>query len=234
MKNFLLGLTIIVLGVSLWWYWPSNETTAVSVLWDVTDSSIAGPDSESIRKLFHLEDNKWQGADFRYSTITDLSLNEMSEAHIKASFSLLSNEFERTSEVAAFNANVNTILSAGKLRGEGRIHTSAYKPISRELMHLSESAAEKKILVVYSDLMENESDFSLYGKNMLELIEKNPESVKEAFLKEMPLPSLSGITVYFVYTPKSEIQDKEFSILSQLYASMLEAKGANVYIVPNL
>ncbi len=234
MKNFLLGLAIILFGLSIPKLWPTKEITAVSILRDVTDSSIAEPDSQSVAKLYDLTDTKWKGGAFRYSTISDLNLNQFSETHLDAAFMLFSNEFERDKQVQDFTNDIATILTRAKADSIGRAHTSAYKPIATELKRLSESFAQKKILIVYSDLMENDSDFSLYGKNTLELIDKNPESVKQEFAKQVPLPSLSGITVYLVFQPTSEIGDKQFSVMSHIYSEMLQEAGAQVYIVPNL
>jgi hypothetical protein len=82
--------------------------------------------------------------------------------------------------------------------------------------------------------MENENGLSLYSKNILQTIEQNPELIKGVFEKEEPLPNLSGITVYFIFQPKDTVQDYQFKVMSQMYKSILEEKGAIVNIKANL
>lgn len=228
-------LLFSLIGAALYFTNLRTETTEVSVFRDVTDSILAKPDAKQIQSLFHLSgDKKYNGAQFRFANLSDVSYNQSLEATIEPTGALFANELTRDKQIARFNDSVANILEKTKGDSIGREHSSLYVPLATELNRLAQSEAKTKIAVVFSDLMENDLDLSLYNQSELQLIESNPDSLKSVFEKRLPLISLQGITIHLIYQPKDIEGDREFRIVSGFYKKMLEEKGGTVFIQANL
>lgn len=210
-----------------------STTTELIVMRDVTENQLAVLSAEEIYLLTHLTD-KWNGATVVFTDLTDVSLNNVKEINIAPANNWLSNEPERDREVAKFKTQLFLLVSSFQQDTVGRSHSSIYLPIARELNKLSKSNADKKILVIYSDLMENEPDFSFYSKEKFQLLKTNPDSVENIFSHEQPLNSLSGIEVHFVFQPKDAFADAQYKLVFAFYKNMLEKHGATVYLGANL
>ncbi len=235
MKTTLIVLLIIVSSFAAGIvFFQKGHTTEISVLSDITDTLSAEPDTSAILTYYNLETQKWNGAVFRFSTISDVSLNKYKTATLETAGELLSNELDRDKAIRNFKSGIVGVLNQYNQNMSGREHSSVYRPIATELIRLKESQAQTKILLIYSDLMENDAAFSMYEKSSFQLVEKNPKVVIELFQRQVALPGLHGITVYFIYHPRTPQQDNEFIVLSQLYAKMLREKGATVFIRANL
>ena len=228
-------LLFSLLGAVLYFSNIRTEMTEVSVFRDVTDSILAKPETKQIQSLFHLSgDKKYNGAQFRFANLSDVSYNQSFEAVIEPTGALFANELTRDKQITRFNDSISNILEKTKGDSIGREHSSLYVPLATELNHLAQSDSKTKIAVVYSDLMENDLDISLYNQSELQLIESNPDTLKTVFEKRLPLSSLHGVTVYLIYQPKDVEGDREFRIVSGFYKKMLEEKGAIVFITANL
>ncbi|HLG35753.1 MAG TPA: hypothetical protein VI757_12800 [Bacteroidia bacterium] len=226
---------IILLSASAVFLVRSYKTPPVAevvVLRDITDSLLAQPQADNILSLYDFDKSKWNGTGFRFVDLSDVSFNHASEAKIETANQWLSNEPEREKEIKNFKSKVAEILSQKK--AVGKSHSSVYLPLARELNRLSRNRANRKILLVYSDLMENSPDISFYDIKTFHLFQSNPDSLKNLFEKIQSLNSLNGIEMYFVFQPKDVIQDSEFKIVSEFYRKMLEEKGAQVTIAANL
>jgi len=210
-------------------------TSQISVLRDITDKHLAQPKADEILSLFSLSgDAKWNGAVFRFSNLSDISYNPSSEVSVDAQSQWLSNELARDKAIQKFRDSVSAVLASAQNDSVGKEHSSIYLPVANELNRLSQSTAQKRILLVYSDLMDNDVDVSLYAKDQFRLLELHPDSLRQTFEQRMPLQRLNGIEVYFIYQPIDAEQDKEFRIVSGFYKSLLESKGATVHIGANL
>ena len=114
-QRILIGGGMVALGIFLFFHWfMSNDTKVVSVIVDITDSQKAKPDIVGIRSIFNLTENKWKGSVFRYSNLTDVSLNETKEKSIPKRSVLLSNEFERAKEINEFSDFIIASLSENR------------------------------------------------------------------------------------------------------------------------
>lgn len=210
-------------------------TVEVAVLRDVTDTLLAEPKANEILPLFNLSgDDKWNGAVFHFSTISDVSYNKISETKIEATNKWLSNEMERDREIKKFQNEISGIISDSAKENVGKKHSSIYVSIARELNRLAVSKSQKRILLIYSDLMENDLDVSLYKPKEIGLLKSNPDSLKNLFEKMEPLSSLTGVEVYLIYQPANIETDSEFHVVSNFYRNLLEARGAKVTIEANL
>ena len=213
---------------------PKLSTTEVSVFRDVTSQHLAQPDSGALLKFYDFSDNEWNGGIFRFTNITDVSANPVIEVSIDPANKWLSSLPQRNQNIQKFEGQVEQITTNAQQDTVGRWHSSIYLPIAREINRLSQSTANRRVLVVYSDLMENEPDFSFYSSSTFSLLQSNPEVVTKFFEQEQSLGQLNGIEVYFIYQPDSTLSDQQFNVVSGFYKNLLEAKGAKVTIEANL
>lgn len=209
-------------------------TTEVIVLNDVTDKFLSRPVPSDILSLYGLGKNQFNGGIFRFSDLTDVSMNQTQEEKIGSVNQWLSNQFQRQNQVDSFNSGVTAIITQANHVSDGENNSSIYLPLATALNQLCQSNADKKYLLVYSDLMENTPQVTFYSEAMLQEIEQKPKSVQALFTAEQQLPSLKGITIYLLYEPTDPLQDEEYRIVSKFYQDLLVGKGATVIISPNL
>ena len=212
---------------------PKLSTTEVSVFRDVTSQHLAQPDSGALLKFYDFSDNEWNGGIFRFTNITDVSANPVIEVRIDPANKWLSSLPQRNQNIQTFERQVQQIITNAQQDTVGRWHSSIYLPIARELNLLSQSTANRRVLVIYSDLMENDG-FSFYNQSTFSLLQSNPDVVTKFFEQEQPLGQLNGIEVYFIFQPDSTLSDQQFNVVSGFYKNLLQAKGANVIIEANL
>ena len=234
MKTFisiLISIAIITLIVAC--NSEEESTTEVVILHDITDTHIAQPDTQEILSLFHIQ-NKWNGGVFYFTDLTDVSYNQTKQAKLEPRNEWISNEFDREKEIKKFKEEIAEIIKNETMGNTEKTNSAIYLPIARELNKLKNSKAQRRILVVYSDLMENTETLTFYKKDDFEQLKINPKQIKEAFEKQATLDSLNGIEVYFIYQPAENNSDQKFQILSGFYKKLLEDKGAKVIISANL
>ena len=203
---------------------PKTSSTETSVLRDITEKHLAQPDANEIYGLYDLSQNPLNGAVFHFKNLSDVSYNYDKEAKIEAQNLWSSNELERTKEIKGFKNSMDEII----------VNSSLYLPIARELNHISQSKADKKYLLIYSDLMENTIDVSFYNKKIVAQLQTNPEAIRKYFEQLQALQNLNGIEVYLIYLPIDSESDKIFTIVSAFYKKLLEDKGAKVNISANI
>src|SRR5665213_1005000 len=173
-------LIVTIAGVSTAVYFSnSNQSTEVSVLRDVTELHLSQPMANEILLLYGLDTQKWNGGDFHFANISDVSYNQNKEAHIGTANQWLSNEYDRTKTVKQFYSFITQIFTDAQKDTIGRWHSSIYVPLVNELNRLSQSNAKRRILLVYSDLMENDLNLSFYDKRTLSFLTSNPDIIRK-------------------------------------------------------
>jgi len=234
MKSFIVFLIAIVVIGFVACSSKDLSTVEVSVLYDITEKKSVVPNIDEIISLYNFE-NKYNGGVFKLIEITDVSFNPVLFAKIDAENRWLSNEMDRDKKIKGFKSRVSEfIVKAGK-DSSGKDNSSIYLPIAAELNKLAGDKVNlRRVLIVYSDLMENTNELSFYKKEDFELLNANPEKVKSYFEKLLKLNSISGIEVYFIYQPINNIDDQDYRLVSGFYRKLLESKGAKVNISANI
>jgi hypothetical protein len=215
---------------------PKRTTTDIPVLVDVTEPLLAWPDAKEIVKFYEFDTDEMQGASFRLTIVSDVSINRQIVFSLPAAGkSFETNRYTRKREVAQFETDVTgsiTALTSDTIIGRDR--SSVFIPIARELVRLSQSTAERRALIIYSDLMENTADITFYDRKTLALMRTHPETIRAQLITKASLADLTGVEVHIVYQPKDAAADDTFRIVSGFYKTMLEEKGATVSIGANL
>lgn len=234
MKALLLTiLSVAVISVFIACHSEKPHTTEIVMLRDITDPSTEKPSIDALVTLFDLKKYPLNGAKFRFGNLSDVSYNRTSEARIAPQDKWTSNEMERAREIEKFKKEVENSISTSK-DSANRNNSSLYLPIARELNLLSKSKTERKILVIFSDLMENTPGLSFYRVGDFQLLKTNPDSLKNYFESKLAINPLGGIEIYFIYQPKEMVSDERFQSISEFYRKLLESKGATVSISANL
>lgn len=213
----------------------SRYDADITLAMDRTGSYVPSvPDKEAIKQAFQVHSELWKGARFQLMSLSDVDLNRSYEAKIEPECKYFGNIYQRKKEAAEFSKQLN--VSIDKLLSEpiGRPSSSLFIPISKELARLSKSDAKRKILIVYSDLVEESSVISFSNQKTLAMLKQNPDSAMAILNKEAPLPSLNGIEIFVIFQATNSAESTVFRIVSGFYKTMLEQKGARVTIGANL
>lgn len=223
-------VVIIIIGCN------SNNTTEthVVVIRDITDAQLSQPKSEDITKQFELDNSQWNGAKFRFVDITNVSYNHTLEANITSENQWMGNEFDRQKKVKSFYTEISKILNEAEKEEIGKDNSSVYVPIARELNRLSQSTSQRRTMLIYSDLMENTEEMSLYDTTKLNLLKTNPDLIWKYFNAQVPLQNLDGIKIYLIYQPPDTGKDGQYKIVSEFYKDLFESKGATMEITANI
>lgn len=234
MKIFLSVFLAVIAIVMVSCMTNDTSITEVLVIKDITDRQLSQPNPDDIFKQFGLDDDQWNGAEFRFVDITDVSYNKAYEASIKPENVWLGNEFDRKKKVKNFKAEITQILSDSANEAIGKDNSSIYLPLARELNKLSQNSSHRKIVMIFSDLMENTAELSFYQENTLKQLEENPDTIRNFYETQLPLKNLNGIIIYLIYQPQDIRADQEYKIVSGFYKKLLETKGATVEIAANI
>lgn len=210
-----------------------HNTTIVSGLFDVTDKYISKPDATKIITFYDFDKDKWNGGTFNFSAITKVSLNPVAYNEVGEANPLLSNEFDRNKEIEQFKKKMTEEIARVEQTECGQSNSSIYQPMVVELNRLAHSVADRKILLVYSDLMENTTLVSYYHKDLTTLI-REPEKLTEKLLKIQALDDLTGITIFFIYQPQDTKGDAVYNLVAGYYTSLFESKGAKVTLTASM
>ena len=227
--------TVVVITISLIVACTSQspKVTEVVVLRDITDELLVQPNLEEILTLFSPE-SKWNGRVFHFTNLTDVSYNQAAEVKLEAQNEWLSNELDRDKEIKRFNSSVSEIIERKEREAISKDNSSVYFPIAKELNRLSQSSSANRILLIYSDLMENTRGMSFYDKGRFSLLKTDPDEVKRYFDSQVELKNLDDIKVHIIFQPKGIKEDEQFKVVSGFYKKLLEGKGARVEITASI
>lgn len=236
----LMAVSLICIVLILTTVFGCNErpsvSTETSIIWDVTEAHKPVPSAEEILPLFGLSDNASNGATLRFAFASDVSFNHETVFVLPAAGNAITtNQFDRKREVAKYEKLISGFLDSLAMDTLGRPHSSLYVPIAKSLNRLAtESNADRKILLVYSDLRENSAVMNFYKPQTLLLLQNDSAKAESLLFAEQPLGDLSGIEMHLLYEPRDANDDAAYRIISGFYASLFERKGVKVFVSANL
>ncbi len=222
-------LSLLLYGCAMNQTYPIAE----SVLIDKTDTFLAKPDAEMIKGQYKAN-GAWEGYLLRVSTISDIDYNYTWEIKISPECQLLSNIYDRKDELAIFNSGIDSAFKEVEVSPTGKNSSSIYEPIIRELTLLKGQSSKRKILIVYSDLMEYSALSNFYDAQTIDGLKTRPDEFEMLFEKTMPVPDLTDIEAYFIFQPGDSLQSRQFETVSRFYKNLLIKHGASVTIAANL
>ncbi len=212
-----------------------RTSTDYSVIRDLTDSTTVMPDEDALVVDLGIDANIWNGIDFTFFNVSDVSYTPHRRISLTTGGDrLASSEFTRKREVTAFKAKLMALLDSARRDTAGREHSSIYLPMAGELTRLAASNADRKVLVVFSDLMENTPDLSFYNSRTFAQLLTDQETISNQLSFKANLPDLAGVEIHFIYEPKNAKDDATYRRTSSFFKTLFESKGAKVSISANL
>lgn len=207
---------------------------SVSILLDQTEEQFTHISTEEFTSISLLTVNENNGESVRIQPITEFGFNEVRSFKIEAVKNpLTGNDYEREGDIDNYLLGIDSAISELLCERKERTGSVIYKIMSEELNCLSESKANKRILIVNSDLMEK-SFIDFYLQGTFNLLKNHPDKVQDKLLKNYPLKKLNGIEIYIIYKPVDKMDSERFEIVSGFYKEFLESQGAKVHIGANL
>ena len=228
---FLIMIMITAFGVLV--VHAQTYRTKVVVMNDVTDSLITPVDMEVILDYINLRKEMWQSVNVSYVEITDMTNNPVRQAKIISRNSWFSNELDRKEEINGFETRVRELPTKAKEGHKGLDHSSIYLPLVNQLNALAQSSAKYKVLILQSDLMENDI-VKFYADSTWSQVEKEPEKVIEQLRERQTPANYSDITIYLVFKPADRKEDQRYQAVSRLFKQLLQDAGARVVIQSTL
>lgn len=238
MKNYML---ILCAGIILESCTKSSfvyiDATAISIVMDTTDYHKVYPTADPILALYGFDQDINKEAYFRLSCISDKQLAPVTEFHLAGG-----EETEKKNKQSIPNFRENHVLMFYEKIRVSIIpfsvldtfiesdYSECYRTIVNETKWLIGKTTGKKVLIIYSDLMENSDLFNFYELN-IPTAKFDSEKIASSFDSLFALPdNLNGLQVYFVYQPTDRIEDARYRAISGIYKQMFEYRGASVTI----
>jgi len=244
--NFIIGLCITLVALAFG-YKIFNQVKAnvlekrtissISILSDVTDPKFTRPDINEILEMQGFADVKhpemWNGITLRATVLSDVDLNRVKTAQLKPQNPWLSNEFERAKEISRFREQAGNLMQ-GLQDENGKNQSSIIKPIYEEALRLVNDSSDEKVLIVYSDLIQNTLGLTLYTATGLKTFTNENDSLNYLF-ERYPFPtSLKGLKVYLIYSPLDAVDNERYMKISEVFKEYFEKSGATVIRSANL
>lgn len=211
--------------------------TAVSVLGDRTETEFA--DTGFVRKnlpalaTLIVPDTLNPGGDggqISVSTLNDLSQNTPRIATLApdAGGALGPNPYLRKEDLANFQVNLAEALTVFRQASISDTRQSKiYQGLCNELTRLAAVSADRKIMVVYSDFLENSPLFTFYPLEKADFVKDPVQFTRSRLSKVCPLPNLAGIEIYLV-AYRTVDNDEAVNVALRFWQTILEHAGARV------
>lgn len=226
-------ITSLLLAACLWQGCGTGAqapvTTAMTAVFDRTDSIRNFPNAQTLLSPLNLAQDKFQGIHIVLTTISDKDVNARTILDLKPENEWTGNVVERDDDIRRFVMQVQRALDSMR-NMPACSHSIVYRAIAREANALAARRAGNKYLVVFSDLYEADDSINFYHKSVLQRIRQHPDTVAAQLEKSLPVQPLAGLKVWLLYDPKSFADNNAFMPVATMYQRMLERHGATVHV----
>lgn len=187
-------------------------------------------------QALHLGENKGQEITLRYVEVLDQKTTPILVMHLpNAATTALQNNrnipFYQERLTLQFIDTLQKLLPNENLIEENSPlgYSEIFATVAKQLGGLAKRPARYKHLYLYSDLKERSTLFDSYLNGNQELLAHHVDRVVALFKSQGLLPkSLSGITLYLIYEPRSRDDDIVYSRMENVYRRLLEPLGAKI------
>ena len=206
----------------------ASNTISLTILDDTTDKEIAEPTIEDIQAVVPADTD----AELQW-TYSQLNNSEHNEVYIMSleEHSFMDNELERKVAMEYFYQNIDSVLLSEKDKKHHYTKSNIYVPLVDHLTKVAQEATKTKIVLLYSDAIENSDTYNLYQKQAYQKMLNDPASVVATFIARRQIPDLDGVQLYIIHYPKSEKEDKLFTAMVDFYRKHLfKESGLTIHI----
>ncbi|MBK8241887.1 MAG: hypothetical protein IPK88_00555 [Saprospiraceae bacterium] len=213
---------------------PKPISQDISIVLDLTSANFSHILLNDFKKKSIISKDVNNSEAVRIQGITEFGFNQIKSFMLDSvSSALLSNDYERKHEIKKYYTNIDSALLELSKNKKERVGSVIFKIISEELNILSKSKADKRMLVINTDLMEK-SFIDYYDQDIFNEIVNQPKHIQNLLIEKYPLNKLSEIEIYILYKPIDKMDSERFEIVSDFYKLFLESYGAHVSIGSNL
>lgn len=207
-----------------------TKTYATSVMVDITPEQDGYlPTKEEVLKYAQLND-KTDGKRFSLVPLTDLKSNEHFGVSIDpANLGMNYDEWSRNTDVEKYLRRVDSLLFYLDSFQFGRDHSAVFPAVLEEAREIMSFTCDERRIVIFSDLDENNTKFSLSNRAHKKLM-ADPDALRghfESVYGVKDADSFKGliIEIHHVSTYRKE---PSFAIYLELYKAVFESRGATV------
>lgn len=212
----------------------NSKTQELSIVVDDTEKYFPHFSINEVRKISCISRNEWNGEKIRINCITELGFNKVRNFSIdKVDNRLYANEFDRRQDTARYFNNIDSVIAEFSHDRQTRNGSVIYKTVAEELDRLSKSKADKKVMVINSDMFEN-SWISFYNPTTMDSLRFGSKEMERTFYNMYPFGDLTNVDIYLIYQPQNVEDSKRFEIVSGFYKSFFERHHAKVFIKTSL
>ncbi len=185
-------------------------------------------------QLLRLDDDFHSARTVWIEPVTDRVFNEVQDLQVKGFNPDEENEIDRMAAIEQFGHDLDAALHS-QANTYGSLEASIiYRPLVAALSVLREdTTASKRILVLYSDCLEN-ADVSFYNDSVITALQNDPQRMVLYFLAQADPGNLTGITVVIIPTAINYVNSERIDVATRFFASLLSDRGATVIIRGNL
>jgi hypothetical protein len=213
---------------------PNLISQEISIVLDLTSEHFSHISLNDFQKKSIISKNVNNSEAVRIQGITEFGFNEVKSFMLDSvSSALLSNDYERKHKIKNYYSNTDSALLELSKNKKERVGSVIFKIISEELNILSKSKADKKMLIINTDLMEK-SFIDFYDQDIFNELVNQPKHIQNLLIEKYPLNKLNGIEIYIIYKPIDKMDSERFEVVSNLYNHLLSSRGAMVKISGNL
>jgi len=236
MKNFILALLTLfsICGC----HNGKEQYTSIYLFIDVTDTIFKNPetylsDIPIIIKEIGIDTIRggFNGGEVKMFLLNNVSQTKSVTVKLNKGISGLlgQNELDRMDEIKTFykklNQGINDLLASIEFQRE---QSKIYQNICRELNTLSNTHSDKKIVIIYSDMLENSNLFTFYGEiSKIQSYINDINSAMQELSKDCSLPELSAIDVHIV-TIRTKETDEKINLAEQFWTKLFMSKNCQV------
>lgn len=214
-----------------------ETSVAISVLPDFTDKRGLWPTPGPILSVFDFKSNSNEAAQLHLRPITDKRFNADYVVPIPSGTAPDANkdddpQYRNRCIVSFYDSVQNAFATMYRKLDTTREfgNSEIFVAIADELHWLEASHTTKKVLLVYSNLIENSSLLSAYTVDTKESI---PIIVKRLTATGLLPNQLLGYTIVFVNAPLTTAEDAKYGVMLTVYKQVLESRGAKVVVQSN-
>lgn len=158
--------------------------------------------------------------------LTDLEHNKRIQLQLPKGQGMM-NEIKkkRLEAQQAFRGNIVAGINMMKSDTDIKYGSQLVKPLCERLHLLGRKTADRKLVVLFSDLFEYNKHASFYKGSI--------EQIKKKLDKQCDCGDLTGIEVYCIYQTDSET-DEQFGVVRKAFQAFIEDANGSFSYLPNL
>ena len=202
--------------------------SAMTVMVDETDPLSVYPSAAALLAYFNLKEDEWQGITIKIVGISDKDMNRTETVALPKESQFTGNSIIRQAKILRFIEQLQACLS--KFNNKHRYPNSIiFRAVAKQSAQVHRNAAPRKLLLVYSDLMEH-GEANFYQPETMEMLRHNPGIIEKQLVGNQPLPDLTGLQLWLLYAPENYRKNDLYMRVAHLYERLYTAHHATVHI----